>query len=301
MEMKHLDYFLAVADHGSFTAAASALYVSQPALSRSVHQLENDLDALLFLRVARGVRLTPAGEALVPVARKLRRDMQAGLASVQGVTGLRTGRLDVACLSTLVIEPVAPIIGRLRGRHPGVSVRLVQPQEDRDVRQRVLTGDCEIGFTDLPTDGWPLGSEVIDRQRLMGVLPPGSTPSGTDLSLDELTDHDLILGPTGTPARQLVEDHLRDRGSTPRISVEVTRRDPMEHLVLAHAGATLLPEPQARYAERHGAVVLPLTPALHREVSLLTRGDELTPAASAFVAEASGYAQSGGVQKHAPA
>ncbi|MEV8273046.1 LysR family transcriptional regulator [Microbacterium sp. NPDC077184] len=300
MELKQLGNFLAVAEHGSFTAAAAALYISQPALSRSVHQLEQDMDVRLFHRLARGVRLTPAGEALVPVARKLRRDMQAGLATVHGVTALRTGRLDIASLSSLVIDPVAPIIGLLRGRHPGVSVRLVQPQEDRDARQRVLTGDCEIAFTDLPTSDWPLASIPAGRQQLLAVLPPGTEHDADEMTLAEFAERDLVFGPAGTPGRQLVEDHLLDRGAVPRIAVEVTRRDHMEHLVLAHAGSTLLPEPQARHAERHGAIVLPMKPALYRRVSLLMRSEDLTPAASAFVSETSRYAAGGGVSQRAP-
>ena len=105
MESRRLRHFLAVADHGGFTAAAQAVYVSQPALSLAVKELEAEVGASLFIRNRRTVRLTAAGEALVGPARQVIRDLETGQAAVAAVAGLVAGNLTMASLPTLVADP----------------------------------------------------------------------------------------------------------------------------------------------------------------------------------------------------
>src|SRR5690348_7017626 len=124
MELRQVEYVLAVVDRGSFTKAAGAVHVSQPSLSDGIRRLESELGVRLFDRLGRSVELTDAGRAFVGPARQLLRDRAAVLESVAGVRGLETGTIDFVALSTLAADPLGRLVGRFREAHPGVVVRI---------------------------------------------------------------------------------------------------------------------------------------------------------------------------------
>src|SRR5436309_13999589 len=128
MDLRRLRLFLAAVDHGGFTRAAEAEYVSQPSVSQAIRELEGELGTPLFHRVGRGVVLTAAGEALVPPARQALRDVETARTTVAAVAGLEAGRLDLAALPTLAVDPVAPLTGAFRTAHPRVTVSLQDPE-----------------------------------------------------------------------------------------------------------------------------------------------------------------------------
>ena len=171
MELRQVEYVVGVAEHGGFTRAATALHVTQPALSEGVARLEAELGVELFHRVGRTVVLSAAGEAFLDPARRLLRDREVLTSSVAGVVGLEAGRLDLVTLPTLAGEPLAPLVGRFRRAHPGVVVHVDQPEDDRGVADRVRRGDAELGLADLPLDGPGLVTERLLTQELVVVLP----------------------------------------------------------------------------------------------------------------------------------
>src|SRR5215469_5224414 len=148
VERRQLEYFLAVIDHGGVTAAAAALHISQPALSAAIKTLEKDLGAMLFHRLPRGVKLTDAGAEFAESARVIIRELDTARARVDAVTGLIAGRLDVISLPGMLLDPLAPAVGRFRQRHPRVRVRVVQAEASEHVRDAVRAGDAELGLTD---------------------------------------------------------------------------------------------------------------------------------------------------------
>jgi len=135
MKFHQLSTFVAVVDHGSVTAAADALSVSQPAVSQTIRSLERDLGVAVFDRIGRNVRLNAAGEALLPGARQALRDLQIARDAVASVSALRSGRLDLVSLPTLGVSPVAELIGEFTGVIPtsasGSSSRNRRPGSDR--------------------------------------------------------------------------------------------------------------------------------------------------------------------------
>ncbi|MEU7599213.1 LysR family transcriptional regulator, partial [Streptomyces sp. NPDC039022] len=110
MDIRQLEYFLAIVDQGGFHRAAAALYVSQPSLSQSVRALERDLGSDLFHRVGRRAVLTEAGRALIEPARATVRSLATARASVAAVHELRTGRVDVAAMPSQAVEPLTTMI-----------------------------------------------------------------------------------------------------------------------------------------------------------------------------------------------
>ncbi len=285
MDLRQAAHVVAVVDHGTFTAAAASIPVSQPALSQSIAALERELGTELFHRIGRQVVLTPAGEAFVEPARRMLRDADVARSAVQQVAGLTGGRLDVVALPSLVVEPLVDLVGRFRKLHPGVLVRLTEPEDAAAVATLVRTGQCELGLGDQVPDDRVLGSDVLGDQALLAVLPPGTPLSADrDLPVARLAQFPLITSPRGTSSRRLLGNALRqaDPDADPRIGVVTEHREAIVPLVMAGAGAAVLPEPLARAAAALGAVVAPLSPPLRRSVVLVRRAGPLSPAARSF-------------------
>ncbi|HVC70260.1 MAG TPA: LysR substrate-binding domain-containing protein [Acidimicrobiales bacterium] len=281
MDDRRLAIFLAVVDEGSFSAAGDALAMSQPAVSQAVRELEVELGTVLFHRLARGVRLSPAGEALVLPARQARRDLQTGRLAVEEVAGLEAGRLDLTCLPTLAVAPLAPLVGAFRAAWPGVTIRLSDPQDTAELLDFVRSGESEVGLVEyLVAEG--MRTVSLGTQEFLVVLPPG-TEASEPFALLRLGSLPLVATPPGSSTRGLLDGALEKSAATARVVVEVAQREALLPLIVAGAGASLLPAPLAQIAETLGCTVVRPKPRVSRTVVLIHRDGPLTAAARTFI------------------
>jgi LysR family transcriptional regulator, carnitine catabolism transcriptional activator len=284
MELRQVEYVVGVVEHGGFTRAAAALHVTQPALSEGVARLEAELGVQLFHRVGRRAVVSAAGVAFLEPARQLLRDRTVLTTSVAAVVGLETGQLDLVSLPTLAVEPLARLVGELRRRHPGVVVRVVQPEDAAGVSTEVRTGRSEVGLAELPIDEPGLVSEQLLVQELVVVVAPPSPFAGRRrVTVRDLVDVPLVMTPPGTPMRRLIDDAFAGVHAVPTIAVETEQRDAIVPLVLAGAGASIAPAPLVEAARSSGAVALRLSPRLRRSVGLVWRSGPVSPAAAEFL------------------
>ena len=290
MDLRRLEVFLAIVDEGSFRGAADELGVSQPAVSQAIRALEAELAATLFHRVARGVRLTDAGEALCLPARLALRDAEAARQAVESVRGLLSGHLELACLPTLAIDPLAPLLGAFRSAHPAVSIALLDPEGTADVLDLVRSARCELGLVGDVAAAADLVTIDLTAQAFLVVLPPGATHAGV-LSVDELADMPLVAPPRGSSSRGLLDEVLATRRRTPSVVVETAQREALLPLVVAGAGAALVPSALADYGRRLGCEVAALDPPVGRPVSVVRRDAVCTPSAAAFCELATAHAE----------
>jgi LysR family transcriptional regulator, carnitine catabolism transcriptional activator len=283
MDRRQLECFLAVASHGSFTSAASALRVAQPSLSYTIRALERELGTPLFQRLGRGVKLTPEGQALVASAQAVLRAFASAQSSVQQVAQLQAGRLDLVALTSLAVDPLAGFVGEFRRAHPGVDVRIEDPEHAAAVAERVRAGDCELGLADFSVPPLGLRALELDEQEILVVLPPTSElGSGSVMQIADIAGMDLIATPPGTTTRLLLEQSLAAAGVPLRVAVETPHRAAIVPLVLSGAGVTLLPRPMAEGAAMQGARIVAIDPPIVRRVRLLWR-EPLSRPADAFV------------------
>ncbi|MFL6205074.1 MAG: LysR family transcriptional regulator [Acidimicrobiales bacterium] len=284
MDLRRLRLFVAVAEHGGFTAAATAVHVAQPAVSLAVRELEQELGAPLFTRSRGGARLTAAGEALLGPARQTLRDVENASDAVAAVTGLVRGHLDLACLPTLAADPVAELVGRFRREHPGVTVRLGAPLDGDELAAAVRSGTAEVGITEQGAANEGLEELAIGEQELFAVSPPTRprASSSQALRLQQLEGMPLVLPPAGS-LRETVDEALSAAGVRPDIGVETAQRDALIPLALAGAGTTFLPDTLAQAARRLGATVRPTRPRLRRTIVVVRRPGHPGPAATRFL------------------
>ncbi len=283
MDLRRLGLFLAVVDHGGFTAAAKAVHVAQPAVSLAVRELETELGAALLVRSRGGAALTPAGRALVEPARTALRDIRTAAAAVAAVTGLVGGQLDLVSLPSLAADPLAGLVGRFRRAHPAVTVRVAGAADPVELAGMVRAGAAEVGMTGTGTAVGPLAAVPIAEQEMVAISPPGTRPGDDVLTLAALAARPLVVTQIGSSLRTTLEAALAGAGLVMNVAVEVAQRDALVPLVIAGAGTAVVPASLASSAGFLGAVVQTVRPALRRAVVLVHRPGALSPAARRFV------------------
>lgn len=288
MELRQFEYVVAVVDHGTFTQAAVEVHVTQPSLSQGIRSLERELGVDLFRRVGRRAVLSAAGEAFVGPARRALRDAANARAAALAVRGLAAGHLDIATLPTLSVEPLAGWIGAFRLAHPGIDLRVVEPEDAPAIHRFVRDGQCEIGLAELPApadlDAVPLGDQAI-----VAVAPTSlGLPRSGDVPLARLAEFPIVTTPVGTSTRDLIDAAFAQVGLRARVAVETSNREALLPLVAAGAGVTFLPSPLAERAQLDGLRVLRPEPAIRRTIGLVHRRGPLSPAAEAFLRTAVG-------------
>jgi DNA-binding transcriptional LysR family regulator len=292
MERRQLEYFLALVEHGGFTNAARVLHVSQPSLSHAITSLETELGGALFHRLPHGAMLTPAGEALVSPAGQVARDVSTATAAVREVIGLSGGRLDIVAQTTLAVDPLSALLGEFLRRHPLVTVRVSDPVQGSRVGQLVRSGESELGLVDSEVPVGDLESTLLADQILQLVMPPGHPAQ--KMGISELAKTRFVVPPPGAGTRVILEQALRKAGLSLVISVETAHRAMIVPLVLAGAGAAVLPRSMAADAATKGAVVVATDPRLHHRGRLVWRPGQLSPAAEKFTAVTSAYTETRG-------
>ncbi|MFC0449440.1 LysR family transcriptional regulator [Rhodococcus jostii] len=284
MDLRQMEYFLAVVDHGGVNRAAAALRVAQPSLSQAVRKLEKDLGTELFHRVGRGLVVAPAGQALVGPARMILRETEAAENAVRSVGQGLGGRIDIATLSDMSTDPLSSWVARFRSEVPDARFRIEERDEAADVVDLVRSGACEIGFLAMPVAAGELASEEMSDQNFVLVCPPGTDASWPDPTpVEALAGVPFVMGERGTATRDYIENTLRRHGIEPRIVVEVPQRGAVLPMVLSGGGAAIIPLRIALDARHRGGVVRELSPALSRPLGMVHRASRLTAITTEFV------------------
>ena len=241
MELRHLDAVLAVAEEGSFTAAADLLATVQSNVSEQVRQLEAELGAELFVRSRRGARPTDSGEVVLERARRVRRELEAMRADLSMLQGLEVGEASFGVVGTASRWLVPELVADLRTRAPGVHLRVIEAASERLVAE-VISGGLTQAIVTEPVDDRRLNVETILEEALVGVAPANATlPRGT-VSLAALSELGLVLPLAGNPLRLEIEAAAAALGVTIDVTVEIEGIRLIADLVAAGAGASVLPE-----------------------------------------------------------
>lgn len=282
MDLRLLGYFVAVVDHGSVTEAARSLYVSQPSLSQAIRTLERQLDLELFDRSARRLMLTRQGAAFVPVARQILGDVESARAKVHAVRDRMAGRLDIATLSSLSVDPLATLASRLRRDYPGIILNVVDPSGPAGLVSDLRHGHAELGLATLPLQADTLCNCALGTQEIILVLPPTLAATLPDPVPREAVKHvPLVVETTGAATMTTVLDGALDV-TADNIAVECAHPQALWELVKAGAGAAFLPRGLAEN-ELTNVDVRSLAPPIERRIGLVFRPGPLSPAARAFL------------------
>lgn len=286
MELRHLRYFVTVAEELHFGRAAEKLHISQPPLSMQIRSLEQELGVTLLHRTQRHVSLTQAGHAFLPEARQLLARLEQAVLMTRRAGRGEIGELAVGFISVADYNVLPVVLREFRQRFPLVNLTLRESTTDAQIRD-LLGGRIDVGFVLPPIDEPALQSVCIVREPLVAALPdrhPLAQRPGK-LKLANLKDAPFILFPRPM-APGLYDDVVsfcRAAGFSPRVEQEAIQMQTIVSLVSAELGVALIPASLTNL-RRTGVTYKALREASpHTEIHLTwRRGDEL-PALRVFV------------------
>ncbi|WP_278262057.1 transcriptional regulator CynR [Nocardia sp. AG03] len=287
MELRHVRYLLAVAEHGNFTRAAEALHISQPTLSQQIKQLERLLGAQMLDRTGRTVRLTDAGRVYTEHARNALRDLEAGERAMHDVRDLRRGHLRVAMTPTITAYLIGPLIDRFHRAHPGITVALTETTQDR-LEEDLLADTVDVGIAFSGTHAPGIDATALGTESLSLVVGADHALAGRSapLPVGQLADEPLALLRPDFATRAHIDAYLADRGLAPRVALEANSISALIEVTRCGALGTVLPDAIARaHPDLRPVPLDPVVP--RRTMELLRRASAYhSAAARAFVATA---------------
>ncbi|WP_369215486.1 LysR family transcriptional regulator [Streptomyces flavofungini] len=281
MELRQLQYFVAVVDEAGFTRAAARLHLAQPGVSAQVRQLERELGHRLLDRSHRTVTLTEVGRAVLPYARAALAAAEGARRTAQEFTGLLRGQVTLGCVSGAATEEfdVVSVIADFHDAHPRVEIALTEDTSDR-MLVALLRGELDIALLGLAADEAPAGVRlalVVDEPLVAAVAPgdPLLRPGGrTHVPLAELADRPLITLARGTGVRGALDRACADAGFTPRVAFEAATPGLLTRLAVRGLGVAVLPAPPEGMAASLGLRTLEITdPAPRGRIALAWRTD----------------------------
>jgi DNA-binding transcriptional LysR family regulator len=285
MELRHLQYFVAVAEEGHFTQAANRCHVSQSALSTSIHSLERELGCPLFVRTTRTVELTEAGRVLLGEARRTLAAAASARDSVLAIQGLLRGSLQVGGVPTRGLLDQAALLASFRDLHPAVDIRYVRDTSATLIPQ-VAASRLDVAFVSLPRRlPEPLVAVPLLTQPLVFVCRPDHPLAGRKrVELTSLVDESLVgLPPKGSAGYEAIDQVFADAGKRPRVPFDLNDASSILDFVAHGLGVCLVLESVA--ASRPDLRAVPLAgPASTWTLAAVVHGNHATPAARAFIA-----------------
>jgi len=236
MELRSLHYFVRIAELGSITRAAAHLHVAQPALTRHVQRLEDELNVALFTRANRGVRLTEAGQKLLDGATRILRDLERTGDEIRAQDAHPSGKIILGITPTLCPVLVPELFARMRRDYPMIELKVMHAGMVR-LEEFVIDGRVDIALLSELSRSRLIVSTRIAAEEMVLVTRPGARPSGI-VGGDELSRTPLVLG---DGLRAAMDALLAGLGIELSVEIELNDHETIRLMVAQGAGAAVLP------------------------------------------------------------
>lgn len=271
MDTRQIEYAIVVADELSFTRAAQRVYASQSTVSAGVRALEKELGTALFERDQRGVRITPAGEAVLPALRELA-DAEARARTVADPHGELRGVLRIGVFSSVSYLAIPHVIGAFHRNHPLVDLRLrASSAGSAELAEAVRRGRLDISLFGLPASSAPgLAVHRLMTTPYAVILPIGhDLAQRTELGIEDLAGEQFVDAPVGFGNRDVLDVALSANGIVREVRAEVTETSAIPVFVAAGLGIAVLPELLIPPTE--GILTVPLRDRIDWDFNVITR------------------------------
>ncbi|MEU3312172.1 LysR family transcriptional regulator [Streptomyces sp. NPDC006656] len=283
MQFQQLVYFVAVAETRHFTRAAEREHVAQPSLSQQIKALERELGAELFSRARGNITLTDAGEALLPLARRILADADTARLEVQELLQLRRGRVRLGATPSVCTGLLPAVLRAFHTAHPGIEL-LIEESGSLDLVRELARGvlDLALIVLPLPPSAPPLTTVELLTEDLVVVSsrdlpPPGG---GGELGIADLREEPLVMFRHGYDLRDLTVGACRAAGFEPVFTVEGGEMDAVLGFVRAGLGVAVVPEMVVEHADPGLRTTRLAGSPLRRTIALAHRTDVAPPRAA---------------------
>jgi DNA-binding transcriptional LysR family regulator len=240
LNLHHLRVFVAVAEHGGFSRAATALRLSQPAVSKAVQELERQIGLSLFDRTGRTPRLSDAGEALFARARELFGVERVAEEELGALRGLERGILRVGASTTVATYFLPPLLARFHEQHPGVTLRVLSANT-RAVARKLLEGRLDIALVEGPVSHERITITPWREDELI-VIAPATHKLVTKKRVvaADLVGEPFILREPGSGTRVVAESALAEHGVHPSATMQLGSTEAIKQAVAAGLGLAVV-------------------------------------------------------------
>ncbi|MFW5437396.1 LysR family transcriptional regulator [Paenibacillus apiarius] len=279
MELRQLHYFVKVAQKEHVTQAAEELHVAQSAVSRQIHQLEEELGVKLFLQKGRNLQLTPVGQLFCKRAEAILKELERSVQEVQEFMDPELGEVRIGFPHSLGVHLIPKMVAEFRKKHPNVKFRFKQGMYPSLIRD-VVSGEVDLAFiSPYPKECDQVTGEIVLTEELLAIMPPNHPLAGEEsISLKQLKDETFVMFSPGYSLRPIVWEACIEAGFTPRISFEGEETETIRGLVAAGMGVSLLPDMALKHtSELEPACVRVVHPVVTRTIGLIRRVDEKLP------------------------
>jgi DNA-binding transcriptional LysR family regulator len=290
MEIRQLEYLVAVAEEASFTKAAARVHVAQPGVSAQIRRLERELGHELLDRSGRTVRVTEVGRSVLPHARAALAAVAAARTAVDELAGLVRGHVAVGMVTACASLDLTDLLASFHRLHPGVEISLSEGNSDELV-QGLREGTVDLAWVGLAGPR-PTGIEtqvLVEEEHVAAVTPADPLAARSTIRLTDLRERALISMPIGTGLRTCLEDACATAGFQPRVTLEASAPNIIAELACRGLGVAILPVSVATaYGEQLQRVTI-TRPRLRSRLELAWRADGgSSPAAIALIEHARG-------------
>lgn len=274
LNLDHLTTFKLVASRKSFSGAADALGLSQPAVSLQIRQLEQTLQARLVERTGRGIRLTAAGQTLLPHISHIDQAVSAALLSVAATTQEVSGTVTLGTGATACIHLLPPLLEQLRTEHPLLTVR-VRTGNTQEILQAVEDNRVDIGLVTMPAAGRNLHISPVTQDDFKVIMKKDDNATDRSMTVAELQTLPLIVSEYGSGTRALIDGWFQAEGIAVQPVMELGNIEAIKKMVQAGLGYSIVPGMSvASPQDRIGLSVMALQPVLTRPQGIVMRQDK---------------------------
>ena len=283
MILRHIKYFLAVAEHRSFTRAAASLYVSQPALSQQIKQLEESLKVTLFDRSGRQVKLTHAGEVYAGYAHKALQDLEEGRRALHDVQNLSRGALRIAITPTFTTYLIGPLIKAFHNLYPNITLS-IQEMSQEQMEKQLLDDEFDVGIAFAEVHSAEIGTQTLLVETLALVVNKDHPLARHQtIDLQTLSEQSLVLLSHEFVTRGQIEHYCRQHSIKPQVLMEANSLSAVLEIIHHTQLTTLLPSNIV--SNRDELIAIALAPSLLQRTAVLLqrKGAYQNAATKAFI------------------
>lgn len=285
MELRHLRYFVTLAEELHFGRAAERLHIAQPPLSQQIRQLEKELGFELFHRTKRNVQLTEAGQVFLSEVQQILRQLQQAIQVGQQTSRGEVGQLVVGFVSSAAYNILPNILRQFRCCVPGVSLELHELTTDQQL-DWLRSGRLDIGFVRPPVEENTFSWEIIFQESLMVALPETHVLANqSDVCLTSLANEPFILFPRilAPGLYDLIISLCQQAGFSPTVTQEAIQMQTIVSLVAAEMGVAIVPA-SLQNLQRTGVVyqnIQESTPKV--AIAMIWRRNQTSPTIQGFL------------------
>jgi DNA-binding transcriptional LysR family regulator len=254
--LHQLNTLKAVKNHGSITAAAQALHITQPAVSNILKQLESHYPCPLIEIVGKKLYLTEAGLCLIDACDKISAALEVADTEINALNGKLSGTLRVTIVSTAKYF-VPRILGSFRKTHPGIKVKLTVCNREKAI-QTLRENHCDFLIMSQPPTELPIKQKFFHNDQLVVVGSP-EMKFKRKMTLSDLAEHDWLIREPGSGTRIVMKKLFRQCKATPNVVMEVSNNESIKQLIMANMGISIVSKQSIELELEHNLLkVLPV-------------------------------------------